>query len=79
MLRVADSPFFAAADALTILDQIEGAMAYLDTVGTRAEDARRKEMKLVLTAAYRTLHNRLHEAGYHHDHTHATDHPEHHR
>ncbi len=30
----------AAADAVTILEQIEGALAYLDTVGTRAEDRR---------------------------------------
>jgi hypothetical protein len=78
MLRVDGSPFFAAADAVTILDQIEGALAYLDTVGGRAEDRRRKEMKLVLTSAYRSLHNRLHESGHYHEHTPVTDHKEHH-
>ena len=31
MVRVEGSPFFAAADAVTILEQIEGALAYLDT------------------------------------------------
>ena len=36
--EVKDSPMLAVADALTILDQIEGAMPYLDTIGTRAED-----------------------------------------
>jgi hypothetical protein len=35
-------------------------------------------MRLVLTGAHRALHNRLHERGVYHEHTHATDHPEHH-
>ena len=39
MVTVEGSPLLAAADAVTILDQIEGAIAYLDTVGTRAEDS----------------------------------------
>lgn len=79
MVEVEGTQFFAAADALTILHQIEGVLAYLDTLGTRAEDAVYKRMRLTLTAAYRSLHNRMHRAGVMHDHTHATDHPEHHR
>ncbi|MCP4642085.1 MAG: CehA/McbA family metallohydrolase [bacterium] len=79
MVRVAGSPFFAAADAVTILDQIEGAVAYLDTVGTRAETKRYRQMRMLLTSAHRKLHNRLHECGHDHRHTPATDHPEHHR
>lgn len=67
-----------AEDALTILDQVEGAMAYLDTIGTRAEDEIFKRMKMVLTSAHRTLHNRMHEMGYYHQHTPVNDHPEHH-
>jgi hypothetical protein len=78
MIDVEGSPFFAAADAVTILDQIEGAIAYLDTVGTRAETAAYKRMRLVLTSAHRTLHNRLHERGHFHEHTPLTDHKEHH-
>lgn len=77
MIRVKDSPMLAAADALTILDQIEGAMAYLDTIGTRAEDKVYKRMKLVLTSAHRTIHNRMHEMGYFHNHTPMNDHPDH--
>ena len=69
---------FTAADAVTILDQIEGSLAYLDTVGTRAEDVAYKRMRLVLTSAHRTLHNRMHQLGYYHGHTPTTDHPEHH-
>jgi hypothetical protein len=77
MIKVKDSPMLAAADALTILDQIEGAMAYLDTIGTRAEDNVYKRMKLVLTSAHRTIHNRMHEIGYYHNHTPLNKHPEH--
>ena len=63
---------------MTILEQIEGTMAYLDTVGTRAEDAVYKRMRLVLESAHRSLHNRMHQQGQFHDHTPVTDHPEHH-
>ena len=76
MVAVRGSAFFAAADALTILEQIEGAMAYIDTIGTRARTKRRKAMRMVLEAAYRRLHNRMHEAGFDHKHSHATDHPD---
>jgi len=76
MIRLKDSPMLASADAMTILDQIEGAMAYLDTIGTRAEDETYKRLKLVLTSAHRTFHNRMHEMGYFHQHTPVNDHPE---
>lgn len=78
MIDVEGSPMLAAADAVTILEQIEGALAYLDTVGTRAEDEAYKRMRLVLTTAHRSLHNRMHQLGYYHDHTPVTDHVEHH-
>jgi hypothetical protein len=75
MVHVEGSEFFAAADAVTMLEQIEGAMAYLDTVGTRAETTRYKQMRMTLTAAHRKLHNRLHQAG--HDHLHSVPHEHH--
>ena len=68
MIDVEGSRLMAAADAVTILDQIEGAIAYLDTVGTRTEDRVYKRMRLVLESAHRTLHNRLHQEGHYHDH-----------
>jgi len=79
MITVEGSSLLAAADALTILEQIEGALAYLDTVGTRAEDTAYRRMRLVLTGAHRGLHNRLHRLGYYHDHTIREDHPQHRR
>jgi hypothetical protein len=78
MLEVAASAFSSAADELTILEQIEGALAYLDTVGTRAETAAYKRMRIVLESAHRTVHNRMHQAGHFHTHTPVTDHAEHH-
>ena len=78
MVIVEGSPMLAAADAVTILEQIEGALAYLDTVGTRADDVAYKRMRLVLQSAHRSLHNRMHQRGYYHDHTPVTDHAEHH-
>ncbi len=79
MVEVGGGAFLAAADALTILEQIEGALAYLDTVGTRAETASYKRMRMVLESAHRSLHNRMHQAGHYHEHTAPADHPEHHR
>ncbi len=78
MVDVEGSPLQAAADMLTILEQIEGVLAYLDTVGTRASDVVYKRMRLVLTSAQRSLHNRMHSSGFYHDHTPVMDHPEHH-
>jgi hypothetical protein len=65
---VEGSRLLAAADAVTILDQIEGAMVYLDTVGTRADDRVYKRMRLALESAHRTLHNRMHQQGHYHEH-----------
>ena len=78
MVKVGDTPFMAAADAMTILEQIEGSLAYLETIGTRAEDKAYKRMRMILTNAHRALHNRMHAAGQFHQHSPVDDHPEHH-
>ena len=77
MITLDGSPMLPAADAFTILEQIEGALAYLDTVGTRAEVQAYKRMRLVLQSAHRSLHNQMHQLGHFHQHTPVTDHPEH--
>ncbi len=74
MIPVEGTEFFAAADAVTILDQVEGALAYIDTLGTRAEDETYKRIRLKLTSAYRSLHNELHKRGHYHGHTAVTRH-----
>ena len=78
MVMVEGSQMLPAADALTILEQIEGALAFLDTLATKAEEKAYKRMRLELQSAYRAIHNRMHEAGYFHDHPAPTDHAEHH-
>jgi hypothetical protein len=65
---VEGTELLAAADAVTILEQIEGALAYLDTVGTRKDDRAYKRMRLELVSAHRALHNRMHQAGHYHEH-----------
>lgn len=77
MVKVDGSEFYAEADALTILEQIEGSMAYLDTIGTRAEISAYKRMRLVLESAHRTLHNRMHSMGFFHKKIITTDHAKH--
>jgi hypothetical protein len=74
MVSVEGSPLLSAFDAVTLLEQIEGTLAFLDTIGTRADDQAYKRMRLVLTSAHRRLHNRMHEQGFLHKHTPATEH-----
>jgi len=68
MAHVDGTIFHSAADAVSILEQIEGALAYLDTVGTKAETARLRQMRLFLISCARGLHNRLHARGEYHHH-----------
>lgn len=69
MVKVDGTEFFAAADAMSILEQIEGAIAFIDTVSTKAQAMAYKAAKMTLTAAHRSLHNKMHNAGYYHDHS----------
>ncbi len=78
MVEVEGSEFHAKADALTILEQIEGAIAYLDTVGTRSETENYKRMRMILESAHRRIHNRMHLMGHYHKHTPGVEHKENH-
>ena len=62
-------PIFNGPDAATILDQIEGATAYVKTLGTKAQEAQFKLALAALEGAHRALHNRMHAAGHFHNHT----------
>ena len=79
MVEVEGTPCFAEADAMTILEQIEGAIAFIDTIATRAQADAYKAVRMRLTSAHRALHNRMHQAGRYHDHSPADqhDHPHH--
>ena len=78
MVQVEGTELLAAADAMSILEQIEGVIAYLDTLAVRPDIDTYRRMRLVLTSAHRGLHNRMHAMGYYHDHTVVEDHAEHH-
>ena len=54
---------------MTMLEQIEGTLAYIDTIGTRAETKRFKAMKMKLIPICRPLHNHMHRMGKYHHHT----------
>ena len=77
MINVEGSPMAAAADALTILEQIEGSLTYIDTVGTKADDTTYKRIRMILESAHRSVHNRMHKLGYFHNHTPEADHEKH--
>lgn len=62
------------ADALTILDQLEGSMAYVRTLASRAEERKYKKIIMILNSAYRALHNRMHQRGMYHRHNGLNDH-----
>lgn len=74
MIYLEGKKCFNHPDALTILDQIEGAMAYVRTIGTRAEEIKFKKMMMTLTSAHRSLHNRMHQNRIYHNHTVVEDH-----
>ena len=66
---VADSPLFNEPDASAVLEQIEGAIAYVDTIAPRPNAQRFREMRAVLEAAHNRLHQRMHAHGIYHEHT----------
>lgn len=67
-VRVEGSACLPAADALSILNQIEGAIGFLDTIATRPDADRHRRMRMRLTALHRQLHDRMHAAGLDHLH-----------
>ncbi|WP_034817634.1 CehA/McbA family metallohydrolase [Ensifer sp. BR816] len=69
LVEVGDKPIFATSDAVAVLAQIEGSIAYLDTVAPRSDEARHARMRASLELAHHRLHHRLHELGASHEHT----------
>jgi hypothetical protein len=65
---VGDKPLFSQADAMTVLEQIEGAITYVDTLAPRPDALRFKQMRATLEAAYNQLHQRMHRGGVFHRH-----------
>ena len=69
---------FSTHDAMAILEQIEGAIAYVDTIAPRPDAIRYKQLRATLEAAHNRLHQRMHQRGIYHEHTPLHDHTRHH-
>lgn len=65
---VEGSELFSETDSMTVLEQIQGAIAYVDTLATRPEERRFKALRATLETAYNRLHQRMHAAGVYHRH-----------
>jgi hypothetical protein len=60
---------FVETDAMAVLEQIEGAIAYVDTLAPRPEAQRYKQLRATLESAHNRLHQRMHQQGIFHQHT----------
>jgi hypothetical protein len=67
-VMVEGKPLFNQADAGAVLEQIEGAIAYLDVLAPRSQAQRLKKMRSTLESAYNQLHQRMHRNGVYHRH-----------
>jgi hypothetical protein len=65
---VGGAPVFSELDAAAVLDQIQGTIAYVDTLAPRPEARRYQELRRTLEGAYNRLHQRMHQAGLFHKH-----------
>jgi hypothetical protein len=66
---VDEKSLFVECDAMAVLEQIEGAIAYVDTLAPRPEARRYKQLRATLESAHNRLHQRLHQQGIFHQHT----------
>ena len=67
-------PVYQQEDAVEMLKQIEGSIAYVDTIASRPDADRYRKMRMTLESAYKRLHARMHENGVFHDHSPLHDH-----
>ena len=69
---------FSKTDAMVVLEQIEGAIAYIDTLAPRPEALQYKKLRATIESAHNQMHQRMHQQGVYHEHTVKHDHTEHH-
>ena len=68
-VRVGDKPIFSQPDAILVLEQIEGALAFVDTIAPRPDAVRFKQLRATLEAAHNRMHQLMHRNGVFHQHT----------
>jgi hypothetical protein len=69
MIGVAGSELLAPADGMAVLDQIQGTLAYVDTIATPGDARRMRAIRSLLESSYAKLHARMHAAGVYHHHS----------
>jgi hypothetical protein len=68
-IRVDGKELFSTVDAVNLLEQIEGTLAYVDTIAPRPEAQRYRQLRATLATAHNRMHGRLHAQGVAHLHT----------
>jgi len=69
---------FSKTDAMVVLEQIEGAIAYIDTLAPRPQATQYKKLRATIETAHNQMHQRMHQQGVYHEHTPVHNHTEHH-
>ena len=75
--RVGGARPFKQEDAISVLEQIEGALAYIDTLAPRPVAQQYKRVRASVAAAHNRLHQLMHRQGIFHQHTPLHEHGEH--
>ncbi len=76
-LRVAGARPFKQEDAMAVLEQIEGALAYIDTLAPRPVAQQYRRVRASVEAAHNRLHQLMHRQGIFHQHSPLHQHGEH--
>ena len=77
LLRVNGARPFKQEDAMAVLEQIEGALAYVDTLAPRPAAQQFKQIRATIEAAHTRLHQLMHRQGIYHEHNPLHEHGEH--
>lgn len=75
-VRIAGARPFKHEDAMAVLEQIEGALAYIDTLATRSEAQQYRRVRASVAAAHNRLHQLMHRQGIYHQHSPSHEHGE---
>lgn len=69
---------YSPSDAMAVLEQIEGAIAYVDTLAPQPEARHYQRLRATLESAYNRHHQMMHRQGIYHKHTPLNQHDTHH-
>jgi hypothetical protein len=76
-LRVDGARPFKREEAIAVLEQIEGAIAFVDTLAPRPAARQFKKIRATIEAAHNRLHQLMHRQGIYHEHNPLHQHREH--